>query len=705
MINNNNNNSNNNSNNLKNNFYSNNNAVSTPSRNFTISPRQPNSPREYHRNYNRNFKAKTRFGGGAAGFLGNKDKKNANYDLDGMNVDETCNGIEVSFDPTTTPSRLPVASKTSTMSPLGNCTSGMLAVAAPAAPAPLPATKGVTTGYVANHTRRLGYRGKFHRTHNRNYNGHSNNNANNNNNNNNGIHKIRRKEKEVHKNDDDHDRDPLVAVHEDTISKPCEEPILSFQDDLRQRHLIYKSQFLTTILDPTKTTSVVSPLLSHSDVNEWRPQGHRIPLCGILPAATEDRFTNVVHLLGSTNVKNERSAVQQELSHLLVEIKALERDRTFLEKIMQTVVVAAPQKEEASAQRNVDYSRSSPTPNLDGAVDWNVNMLLQEDARKKDRLPTSRRMALQRQRGTCLTIHLHDSRVQELLMHKCGGKWHQLQRTRLFKNDDTILTLSPETCRPLGAAVTLQHVALSCSLSSRPSNGFFVSNDMGRGQSGGRIPDQLFRRMKEVDKDKTHKIENLEYLSTGPCDSYYARFNSGDCWWGIPVEDPELQYMLQTWDIYRVAFGSIEYWEEESSPPDHRDDTNSSNDHNKNNDNKVIATTSWIVLAQDGRAAWKNLPTRLSQKLECRLTTRCAPVEVSLGSGGSYFVRFLDGSIEYCLPAKLARVCDRIEKMGGSVTNVCLHPDISQDFIIRHTELNMSPLSWSSSLLSSSSSR
>jgi hypothetical protein len=66
-----------------------------------------------------------------------------------------------------------------------------------------------------------------------------------------------------------------------------------------------------------------------------------------------------------------------------------------------------------------------------------------------------------------------------------------------------------------------------------------------------------------------------------------------------------------------------------------------------------------------------------------------APAEVSLGPGGSYFIRFLDGTVDYCLPAEIAEVCEDIERRGGEITNITLHPEISHDFVIRHTALSI----------------
>ena len=63
-----------------------------------------------------------------------------------------------------------------------------------------------------------------------------------------------------------------------------------------------------------------------------------------------------------------------------------------------------------------------------------------------------------------------------------------------------------------------------------------------------------------------------------------------------------------------------------------------------------------------------------------------APCEVSLGRGGSYFIRFLDGTVDYCLPAVAADICEEIERRGGVLTNIVLHGD-SYDYIVRHTKL------------------
>ena len=92
-------------------------------------------------------------------------------------------------------------------------------------------------------------------------------------------------------------------------------------------------------------------------------------------------------------------------------------------------------------------------------------------------------------------------------------------------------------------------------------------------------------------------------------------------------------------------------------------------------------------MGRDGRAAWKNIPSRLHQTLESRLANSAAPAEIALGTGDSYYVRFLDGTVDYCLPAELAVVCERIQKSGAVITDMALNPEVSHEFMVRHTEI------------------
>jgi hypothetical protein len=147
--------------------------------------------------------------------------------------------------------------------------------------------------------------------------------------------------------------------------------------------------------------------------------------------------------------------------------------------------------------------------------------------------------------------------------------------------------------------------------------------------------------------------------------AYYAEFRSGERWWGAAAEDTEFDALCAAWDVGRVAFGPGSSLVD-GAGREHR-------------------TTSWIVLARDGRVAWKGVPSRLHGRLERRLASEAAPVEASLGAGGSYFVRFADGAVDYCLPAAAARACRELEAGGASITSVALHAELPHDFIVRHT--------------------
>jgi len=460
-------------------------------------------------------------------------------------------------------------------------------------------------------------------------------------------------------------------------------PVISLKDQIRQRQRVYKSQFSTVSL---ASTDIVTSTMNK---NKWRPNGHRIPLLGITPV--DAAYTDTLHLLQNAPVVNEWTAVKQELVYLEKEISSLEQDRIWLEQT---------KKDEKSYSRQSEFGRhridiSKPRRNVHGTdtenngnavVTWDVHKLLKEDALKQQPLSVAERAILQKQRGNLLTTYLNNTRTQEMFFHKCGIKPHHNQRTSLFKNDESIVTLMPSNCRsPRGAATTLLCLNLLSDTKDLAGDaGLYFSQDDGESQTIGRIPNRLYRRLNEGEGTAgRHGIGDMLYLSTGPRGCYFAKFQSGEYWWGSAVEDADFHSIMHSWDVYRVAFGPIETIEKDNRERQTPTTLPSEYKHN----NEVISTNSWIILSYDGRVAWKNLPSRLSHKLEGLLANRAAPVEVSLGPGDSYFVRFLDGSMDYCLPAKVARVCERIEQRGGNITNISLHPDISHEFVIRHTDL------------------
>ncbi len=65
----------------------------------------------------------------------------------------------------------------------------------------------------------------------------------------------------------------------------------------------------------------------------------------------------------------------------------------------------------------------------------------------------------------------------------------------------------------------------------------------------------------------------------------------------------------------------------------------------------------------------------------CPASVDPAPCEVSLGMDGTYFVRLLDGSVDYSLPNFVADVIDKLEADGKKIRNVALHVDTFDCFI------------------------
>merc|ERR1712151_38122 len=154
--------------------------------------------------------------------------------------------------------------------------------------------------------------------------------------------------------------------------------------------------------------------------------------------------------------------------------------------------------------------------------------------------------------------------------------------------------------------------------------GFFIRRENGKWYVHGDLPTNLQRRLAQQE----NKGYELRYLSVGPNNSqcYYAEWSSGDCRW-VNFDD-EFHNIVNEYPVHRVAFGGC---------------NNAATTNNKvnaiANDNKP----SWIVISKDGRSAWSGIPSRLANTLKNRDPSLPAPCEVSLGPGGSYFIKFLDG--------------------------------------------------------------
>lgn len=400
----------------------------------------------------------------------------------------------------------------------------------------------------------------------------------------------------------------------------------SLQMHLAQRKKVSRIQLNTTDW----------PLIEQQTKSNAGRQQHRVSLNGNTTNA-QDQPDDVVSFLKNYSITDETVSVQDEINKLEREIKAMEQDRKEIERSSLQI---------------------TPQPPADESAEWDTDRLLT----KKD-IPNNQRSKLQALRGVNLTLHLHSPKLSEAMASKCGSKTSFVQFiSSITKSEpDAFVRIRPENCRDGGAALTIQSIALW-----KPSNGdlsFFISRDNGKAYHQGHLPDRLFRRMKNSGLDPKAHANNIAYLSTGPLGCYYAEFRSGECWWGSAVEDTDFRSICESWDVHRVAFGSVSSIEDSSG--------------------LKHFISSWIVVGRDGRLAWKNVPSRLHNLLYRRMGNEAAVGEIALGNGNTYFVRFLDGSMDYCLPASLSRVVHELEASGDELTSIYMNPELAQDFVVR----------------------
>lgn len=385
--------------------------------------------------------------------------------------------------------------------------------------------------------------------------------------------------------------------------------VISLHEQLAKVSKIYRAQFNVY----KRSEEIILPKSAVTKPPEFRSRNHRIPLFKTEPEKPKMLFDDFMFLLRSHDAIAERACVKDELSQMDDEIAALESDRADVEKL-------------AAAETPAGYQKQ----------DWDIHQQLV--AKNNARVSFTQRTRLQEDRGLSLTVHFQSTKAQEALMSKCGCKASVLrtsfnQKGSIDNNNNAVVTLiAPHNCRDGGAAATIQHLTLlKKSTSSSDSTSFFLSRDNGKSYSYGHLPDRIFRRMKDTGVDPLRCTADILYLSTGPLGCYYAEFRSGECWWGSAVNDLEFDTICREWDVYRIVFGPCTMFD------DGRGEVHG----------RQYLASSWIVLARDGRAAWKNIPARLHSKLSSRLASESAPMEVALGQGDSYFVKFLDGTSKY----------------------------------------------------------
>lgn len=387
----------------------------------------------------------------------------------------------------------------------------------------------------------------------------------------------------------------------------------------------------------TKNNSTTTPVVgAPPNAKNGR---HRVRLSGADDRKKDEMsYHDMLYLLKNQDIPDEGACLEMEIKHLNAELDALREDRAHLEA-MSLQIPEDPQTK---------------------AADWEKHRLL-----AGRRITQAQRKVLQDSRGNELTICMKNNTTAKALAESLGAKRAVLSEYTADERPHKVLHLTPQNCRDGGAGTTLQHISLSHQGNDESS--FFFSHDHNKGSWLGRLPARLFRRMKDNGMDPKEAAANLVFLASGPMEYYYAEFRSGEVWWGSPPNDDTFQNLCNDWDVYRVAFGPITSLIDGTG------------------DQKEHLSPSWIILGRDGRVAWKNLPTRLHYMLKSRLANEAAVEEVALGSGDSYFVRFLDGTVDYCLPAHMGSVCQKLEQEGATLTSISLHPNLPYDFVIRST--------------------
>ena len=185
-------------------------------------------------------------------------------------------------------------------------------------------------------------------------------------------------------------------------------------------------------------------------------------------------------------------------------------------------------------------------------------------------------------------------------------------------------------------------------------DGFFLARENGDSYWS-HLPPRLLERLEE---DGLNVKGEVAYVAAGPNGQYFADVGHA-IWWSGNCSDSfqeEIEDSYQS--VKKVAFG---------------------------------ADYSWFVVYKDGSCAWEGIPTRLSNKVNGRMSNkRMDPAartvaEISLGRGSShYYVKFENGSDDYMLPTSCAEEVESWEDAGWTVQNVILN-SANGDWAIRYS--------------------
>ncbi len=402
---------------------------------------------------------------------------------------------------------------------------------------------------------------------------------------------------------------------------------------------------LTLLSQPTLQVSFMKMSTNYHPACDYATS-HRVPTTRNKVMNREELTQEEkLYLLESHDVIDEESATRDEIHRNLIEMRNLENERDIIDRKLKSDSRLACHRcsipnchEESCINTMLDQTTYSSSHHSKSKsflhLDWDFTRYLQ------------------RRRGFYFHASFDDSICRETFVDVCGGNINT--STKIAHPSLQQCSHEPFHVEKVAArAVAVRHVALT---KGKIGTSFFISKDDGNSYHDDGLPQRLIDRLKK-EKIISYTKGDIRYLVCGPRESYYVQLVSGQSLWSICAEDEEFRTVVDTFDVSRVAFGSF------TSGP------------------------SWIVIGQDGKVAWRNLPCRLNMLLSKRTSEMAAPSEVSLGEYGSYFIRFLDGEIDYCLPAHIAASCQEIWNQGADITNIALHPEVADAFIIRHTQL------------------
>ncbi len=420
----------------------------------------------------------------------------------------------------------------------------------------------------------------------------------------------------------------------------------------------------------------------HGDVDSPKPQSSSLKSRSLSPRRRNRAKQEIKKMLIKHSPSDEISAVNLELNKCNMEIKALEHDQAVLSSKLDMsdgkINKINPQNRTLSIWDIDEVLSYRPSSSVNVASNRKKNWFRRKYTKgiKKKHSPYKQeitisprnndaneitdkyRRQLQKKRGNQFVIFFEDPTVQNKLCSSCNVKSDRLSKLQKIKSDSLGKSLKDENNYGSTNIDDARHAVIT---SSNEASSFFLSRDNGTANWHGRFPSKLWDRAKR----ENMKVSSIRYLVVGPGGSYFTQFSTGECWWGISQLDTDFHKYMNSLEVCRVAFGTFAnyiYVGEAST-----------------------IHTSWVIIGKDGRCVWKNIPSGLHNLLLSRTSNDAAPCEVSLGKGDSYFIKFLDGVTNYCLPAGLASTYEQIESMGGEIRNVSFNSQ-SYDYIIRYEQ-------------------